>query len=106
MVILRPLQIPSTSPQLLSPPRYYLPLTHTRVELLRPSQRVTHCPYKGTASYWTVEADGRRYEDLAWYYPAPFAECQKIAGLVAFYDERVDIRIDGVDMERPRSPFS
>jgi uncharacterized protein (DUF427 family) len=46
------------------------------------------------------------HEDLAWSYRAPFAECQKIAGLVAFYDEKVDVYVDGVRQERPRTKFS
>jgi uncharacterized protein (DUF427 family) len=53
-----------------------------------------------------VHAGGRVHDDLAWSYRAPFAESQKIAGLVAFYNERVDIHVDGVLQERPRTKFS
>ncbi|HUZ21323.1 MAG TPA: DUF427 domain-containing protein [Acidimicrobiales bacterium] len=88
------------------PPRYYVPISHVRTELLRPSATVTRCPYKGTASYWSIEIDGRRYEDYVWTYRSPFAECAKIAGLVCFYNEKVDITLGGVTMERPRSHFS
>jgi uncharacterized protein (DUF427 family) len=87
-------------------PRYYLPLTDVRLDLLRPSSSTTQCPYKGTASYWSVEADGEVIEDLAWTYPAPLPESQKIAGLAAFYNERVGLRIDGELQERPGTPFS
>jgi uncharacterized protein (DUF427 family) len=88
------------------PPRYYLPLSDVRMPLLRPSERRTGCPYKGTASYWSVEVNGQRHEDLVWTYRAPLPEAQKIAGLACFYDERVDVYIDGVRQERPRTKFS
>ncbi|MBO0838487.1 MAG: DUF427 domain-containing protein, partial [Actinobacteria bacterium] len=79
----------SSSPRILFetglPPRYYLPLSDIRTDLLRPSQTQSHCPYKGTASYWSVEAGGRVHEDVVWIYRAPLPESQKIAGLAAFY---------------------
>jgi uncharacterized protein (DUF427 family) len=85
------------------PPRYYLPLTSVRMDLLRPSDHHTQCPYKGNASYWSVEVNGTLHENIAWTYPAPLAESLKIAGLVAFYNDRVDLSIDGVLQERPPS---
>jgi uncharacterized protein (DUF427 family) len=88
------------------PPRYYLPLADLRMDLLRPSERSSRCPYKGTAGYWTVEVDGRRYEDLVWIYRMPLPESQKIAGLACFYNEKVDLYVDGVLQDRPRTPFS
>jgi len=88
------------------PVRTYLPKTDVRMDLLVPSGTVTRCPYKGTAEYWAVVVDGERYPDLAWSYPFPAAESAKIAGLVAFYDEKVDTVVDGEPRERPRSPFS
>jgi uncharacterized protein (DUF427 family) len=87
------------------PPRHYLPLTDVRTDLLRPSDAHTLCPYKGTASYWSLEVNGRRYEDFVWTYRAPLPESQKIAGLVCFYDEKVDVYLDGVHQERPRTPL-
>lgn len=100
----------SQSPTLLFetglPTRYYLPLTDVRTELLRPSASATSCPYKGTASYWSLEVQGARFEDVVWTYPSPLAESTRIAGLACFYNERVDIRVDGVLQERPSSPFS
>lgn len=77
------------------PPRYYLPLVDVRMDLLRPSARHTHCPYKGTATYWNVQVDGADHPDVVWTYRSPLPESQKIAGLACFYDERVDITIDG-----------
>jgi len=88
------------------PTRYYLPLTDVRTELLRPSSSATGCPYKGTAAYWSLEVDGQRLEDVVWTYPAPLPESARIAGLACFYNEQVDIRVDGVLQERPSSPFS
>jgi uncharacterized protein (DUF427 family) len=88
------------------PVRYYLPKPHVRMDLLSPSETVSHCPYKGRAEWWSVRAaDGLR-EDLAWSYPAPLAESQKIAGLVSFYDEKVDVYVDGVLQPRPTTKFS
>ena len=96
----------SSSPRLLFetglPVRYYLPKTHVRMDLLTPTETATHCPYKGQAEYWSV--NGR--VDLAWSYPTPLPESQKVAGLIAFYNEKVDIYVDGVLQERPKSPFS
>lgn len=76
-------------------PRYYLPLTDLRLDLLRPSDRRTECPYKGEASYFSVEVNGRRFDDVVWTYRTPLPEAQKIAGLACFYDERVDLFLDG-----------
>jgi len=77
-------------------PRYYLPLTDVRTETLRASDTSTACPYKGTASYHSVELDGTTHEDVVWYYEAPLLESIRIAGLVCFYDEKVDVYVDGV----------
>ena len=88
------------------PARHYLPLPDVRTDLLRPSGTVSHCPYKGTASYWSVQtAEGLR-EDLVWIYRTPLPESQKIAGLACFYDEKVDIYLDGELQPRPRTHFS
>ncbi|HKE80116.1 MAG TPA: DUF427 domain-containing protein, partial [Solirubrobacteraceae bacterium] len=96
----------STSPRMLVetglPVRYYLPKTHVRMDLLSPTETVSHCPYKGQAEYWSVGG----HADLAWSYRAPFAESQKISGLIAFYNEKVDIYVDGVLQDRPKTKFS
>ncbi|MEX1173671.1 MAG: DUF427 domain-containing protein, partial [Chloroflexota bacterium] len=83
------------------PTRYYLPMTDVRTEFLRPSASATGCPYKGTASYWSIEVDGERLDDAVWTYPSPLPESARIAGLACFYNERVDIRVDGILQERP-----
>ena len=100
----------STSPRLLFetglPTRYYLPRTDVRMDLVERSPTVTHCPYKGRADTWSVRVGGLLHEDLAWSYPAPLPESQKVAGLIAFYNEKLDIEVDGVLQERPRTKFS
>jgi uncharacterized protein (DUF427 family) len=62
---------------------------------------VTHCPYKGAATYWSLEVNGVSYPDYVWCYRAPLPESQKVAGLACFYNERVDIYVDGVLQDRP-----
>ena len=88
------------------PPRYYLPLSHVRTDLLRPSSTVSHCPYKGRARYWSVEVNGALHEDIVWSNRTPLPESTKIAGLLGFYNERVDLIVDGVPQERPKTHFS
>jgi uncharacterized protein (DUF427 family) len=80
--------------------RYYLPLTDVRTDLLRSSSTATSCPYKGSASYWSLDVEGERLDDVVWTYPSPLAESARIAGLACFYNERLDIRVDGVLQER------
>ena len=78
------------------PARYYLPKTQVRMDLLEPSSTVSHCPYKGEAEYWSLR--GRELvEDVAWSYRTPLPESQKIAGLISFYADKVDISVDGVE---------
>ena len=88
------------------PPRYYLPKSDVRMDLLTPTDRVTACPYKGTARYWSASVNGSAHEDIVWGYEAPFAESEKIGGLVSFYNEKVDIYIDEVLQDRPKTRFS
>jgi uncharacterized protein (DUF427 family) len=88
------------------PTRWYLPLSDLKMDLLKPSAMNSHCPYKGTASYWSIEVGGTRYDDIVWCYRTPLPESQKIAGLACFYNEKVDLYVDGVLEERPRTKFS
>jgi uncharacterized protein (DUF427 family) len=89
------------------PPRYYLPLSDVRTGLLTPSGTVSHCPYKGTAAYWSVTVPGSAPRaDIAWMYRSPVPESQKVAGLLCFYDERVDVSLDGELQQRPRTHFA
>ncbi|HEX9446325.1 MAG TPA: DUF427 domain-containing protein, partial [Candidatus Binatia bacterium] len=89
------------------PTRYYIPLDDIRGDLLVPSDTVSRCPYKGIASYWSVQADGRIFPDLAWSYPEPIPECPKIKGLVCFFQEReTTIFVDGEEMPRLSTKWS
>jgi uncharacterized protein (DUF427 family) len=88
------------------PPRYYLPLSDLRTELLRPSDTSTHCPYKGTAGYWSVDTGKGVHTDVVWIYRTPLPESQKIAGLACFYDEKTDVYLDGELQQRPATKFS
>lgn len=91
------------------PPRFYLPLTATTLSLLRPSKSglKTQCPYKGEAEYYDVVLpDGSVGENLVWYYTRPTNECAGIAGMVCFYNEKVDIWIEGAKQERSKTIFS
>ena len=88
------------------PPRYYLPLTDVRMDLLRSSDTQSRCPYKGTAAYWSVDSGTRVHKDVVWIYRTPLPESQKVAGLACFYNERVDIYLDGERAPRPKSPLA
>lgn len=82
------------------PTRHYFPRDDVRMDLLEPSARKTGCAYKGTASYWSV-GDER---DVAWCYPESVVPA--IEGLVAFFEERVDLTVDGERQERPVTQWS
>jgi uncharacterized protein (DUF427 family) len=88
------------------PPRYYLPKTDVRMDLMTPTSRATACPYKGNARYWSATVNGQVHENTLWGYDTPLPESQKIAGLVSFYNEKVDIYIDEQLQERPVTKFS
>jgi uncharacterized protein (DUF427 family) len=87
------------------PPRYYIPLTDVRMDLLRPSDTQSHCPYKGTAGYWSVDTGTSVHQDIVWIYRSPLPESQKVAGLACLYNEKVDLYLDGELQERPRTHF-
>ncbi|MCO7124299.1 DUF427 domain-containing protein [Sporolactobacillus shoreicorticis] len=76
--------------------RYYLPREDVRMELLTESEKHTRCPYKGIASFWTVNVNGNQYTDAVWSYAEPLPEVHEIQGLISFYNEAVDsIVVDG-----------
>jgi uncharacterized protein (DUF427 family) len=88
------------------PTRYYLNRTDVDFTRLVPSDTVTACPYKGTTSaYWSARVGGALHPDIAWSYDFPTREVLPIAGLVAFYNEKVDLFLDGQPLERPRTHF-
>jgi uncharacterized protein (DUF427 family) len=85
------------------PTRWYLPREDVVAEL-EPSEAVTRCPYKGKAGYYSVPVSEGR--DLVWFYAEPFDEVRRIAGMVCFFNERVDLELDGELQQRPESPWS
>lgn len=88
------------------PVRYYLPKTEVRLDLLVASDKLSECPYKGTAEYWSFMSGQSTHPDIAWSYPFPTSESLGVAGLVSFYDERVDVFLDGERQDSPPSPFT
>jgi len=87
------------------PVRFYVPREDVRVEL-HPSTRRSYCPYKGHASWWSPEVAGRPRQDVGWSYEQPLPDAVAITGLVAFWDERVDVSFDGERRERPGTAVS
>ena len=87
------------------PVRHYIPPADVRLDLLEESPKRTVCPYKGQASYWNYpgSAQGR---NLAWGYDRRFLDAAQIHGLVCFFNERVDLRVEGVLQPRPVTPWS
>ena len=89
------------------PTRYYLDRTALDFTRLTPTDTVTACPYKGvTSGYWTARVGQEAYPDIAWTYDFPTRQLLPIAGMVAFYNEKVDITVDGQALERPVTHFS
>ena len=70
---------------------HYFPRASVREDVLRDSAKQTRCPWKGLASYYTIEVDGKTNPDAAWYYPQPSDAAQEIAGRVAFW-KGVEVR--------------
>jgi len=103
----------STHPVLLFetglPTRFYLPREDVRLDLLAPGSSESHCPYKGFArDYWDLPASegSDALTGIAWSYADPYPAVGAVAGRIAFYDELVDVEVDGVARDRPRSVFS
>ena len=88
------------------PTRYYFPPEDVRLDLLVPSEKRTRCAYKGSASYWHVRVGDALHEDLAWSYPQPQHDAEPVRDLIAFFNERVDLELDGVPAERPATQWS
>lgn len=91
------------------PTRYYLPREDVRFDLFTPTDLHTGCPYKGTADYWSLTGAGEGSAtppNIAWSYPEPLPAVEAVRGLVAFYNEAVDITVDGEPQERPVTGFT
>jgi uncharacterized protein (DUF427 family) len=87
-------------------PVYYFPPEDVRSDLLEPSDKHTRCPYKGEASYWTIKVGDREVPNAVWSYLAPIPEAAEIKECMAFYNEKVDLYVDGELQPRPKSPWS
>lgn len=84
------------------PARYYLPALDVRQDLLSATDLATSCPYKGTARYWSIG----EHENIVWSYPTPLPESRPVQGLFCFYNEKVDLFVDGEPVGKPVTPFS
>ncbi|GAA2522954.1 DUF427 domain-containing protein [Streptomyces levis] len=88
------------------PTRYYLPREDVRLDLFESTDHHTGCPYKGTASYWSWRGEGGVPPNVVWSYADPLPAVAAIRGRLAFFNEVVDITLDGERLERPVTPFS
>lgn len=89
------------------PTRHYIDRTGNSFEHLEAPETLTLCPYKGvTSGYWSVRVDDTAYPDLAWPYHYPLPAVASIANMVAFYNEKLDITVDGVKRARAQTQFS
>jgi uncharacterized protein (DUF427 family) len=85
------------------PARYYIPREDVRTDLLRPTARKTTCPFKGHASYWSVQVGDELHENLVWSYETPIPAAAQIAGLMCFYNERVELTISDQHQQDPET---
>ncbi|WP_431237264.1 DUF427 domain-containing protein [Mycolicibacterium aichiense] len=89
------------------PTRYYIDRTDVAFEHLEPSDTQSLCPYKGvTSGYWSVRVGDTLHPDLAWTYNTPLPAVAPIANMIAFYNEKLDISVDGVELPRAHTHFS
>ena len=88
------------------PARWYLPKVDVRMDLLVHTDASSQCPYKGTAEYWSARVGDEVVDNIAWSYRTPLPESERVAGMISFYNERVDLFVDGELHERPRTKFS
>ena len=78
-------------------PVYYIPRKDVRMELLEPTERSTHCPFKGDASYFTIKAGGKEAQNAVWTYQSPKDSVGEIKGYLAFYADQLDaFEVEGV----------
>ena len=88
------------------PVRYYITQEDIRMDLLEPTKASTICPYKGLASYWSIKLGEELYQNYVWSYLNPILEFPKAKGMLSFFNEKVDIYIDGVLEQRPETIWS
>jgi uncharacterized protein (DUF427 family) len=83
------------------PTRYYFPREDVARGVLVPSESHSICAYKGVADYWTARLPGRDLPDIAWSYAQPMPDALRVAGMIAFFTERLDLVLDDVQVDRP-----
>jgi uncharacterized protein (DUF427 family) len=88
------------------PTRWYIPPEDVRDEALAASDTHTVCAYKGVASYRTATTGAGRANDVAWFYPEPRGDAIRVRDYVCFFNERVDLYVDGELQARPATPWS
>jgi len=89
------------------PVRTYIPKTDCRMDLWKPSDLKSECPYKGEAHYYDVVLPSdEKFKDIVWWYPNTTLESTPIRGFVAFFDERVNVWVNGEKQESPATKFS
>lgn len=88
------------------PTRYYLPRDDVRRDLLTPTDTTTVCAYKGHAAYWSATVGAATIADVAWSFEQPHNYATAVGDLICFFNERVDITVDGTPMPRPQTPWS
>lgn len=88
------------------PVRYYIPREDVRMDLLQPSDLRTVCAYKGVATYWSAQLDGRSLPNVAWSYEDPLHDALPVKDFICFFTEQLDLVLDGVPVERPVTPWS
>jgi uncharacterized protein (DUF427 family) len=76
------------------------------MDLLTPTATASTCPYKGDASYWTAKVGDVELKDIVWSYQSPIPECPKIKGHLSFFNEKVDVYVDGELQQRPITGWS
>jgi uncharacterized protein (DUF427 family) len=77
------------------PARYYLPTDDVQMDLLRPTTFHTNCPFKGEASYWSLDIDGETHDGIVWSYETPTAQAAEVRGMLSFYPDRTEVTVDG-----------
>jgi len=96
---------PSLLVETMLPPRWYLPVEDVRTGALLSSTSRTVCAYKGFADYWAVATQDGEI-DICWTYRDPFTDAEPVKDMIAFYNEHIDVIVDGELRPRPVSPWS
>lgn len=88
------------------PRRYYIPKGDVNMELLTATDTQWRCPYKGSATFWSISVNGTEHENLAWSYEEALKDAAEVEGLIGFYNEKLDIYVDGELEGTPETRFS